>query len=61
MYTENRIDRKRVEEQDTKTDNEIQIIQTGANNAIIIKENVTAREHCFAVLDYFLRLSMVLN
>ena len=41
MKTEDRIDRKRVEEQNARKENTLQIRQSGVNNIVVVKENVT--------------------
>ena len=54
MHTETRIDRKRVEEQDARKENGIEISQTGTKNAVVLKENVTKKEDCSPVPIYLL-------
>ena len=49
MHIENRIDRKRVEEQNTRKENGIKISQNGANNVVVFKENVTGKGHQVSV------------
>ena len=50
MRTEARIDKKRVEEQNTRKNNGIEISQTGANNSVVVKENVTTQYNCSSEL-----------